>query len=411
LTNNNITNHITIADDNKLDQTPDGIILHDDGQRINHVASYDIIIRTAGVNPDQAALIDYQDCITSQTQIFFGNYTGHTIGVTGTKGKSTTSTLIHRILTAAGHDTALVGNIGNPVLSQIDLHDTTKQPDRVVYELSSFQLTHASIDPDYALITNLLADHLDRHGDMERYHAAKTHIAGPNTTLIAHASTVDRLSALLPDQSIIYAGNATEYDYDMSMFATPDRYYPCDIALPGDHNRQNVCLINALCHQLDILPNTIYEAIRDFTGLPHRLQLVSTAHSIERYDDSQSTNPTTCIMALRTLGHRTDTLMLGGYQSHFDYSELITELEQYDIPNIILFPDTINDFKKHLDTDRYQIYEASSMSDAVQRARDHTAPQTICLLSPAAKSFSLWTSMSQRGKQFLECIQTLDNKA
>lgn len=192
----------------------------------------------------------------------------------------------------------------------IDLFDSTTRPDYVVCELSSFQLIDADINPTYAIITNLLTDHVDRHGSIAQYHQAKYHIISPDTTLITHASCVDHLMAHDSSIRAIYAGSGTEYDFDNTMFATPDRHYPTDIRLPGTHNRENICLINALMHQLHITPDHIYNAIKDFTGLPHRMQLVSEKNNIRRIDDSQSTNPSTCITAIHTYGNEISTMML-----------------------------------------------------------------------------------------------------
>ncbi|USN56936.1 MAG: hypothetical protein H6766_00180 [Candidatus Peribacteria bacterium] len=205
----------------------------------------------------------------------------------------------------------------------------------------------------------------------------------------------------------MFAGTGTEYDFDDQFFTAPDRHYPTDIQLPGDHNRENICLINALMHQLCITPNHIYDTIKSFTGLPHRMQLVSEKNGIRRIDDSQSTNPSTCVTAVRTFGDQVGSIMLGGYQSHFDYTEVMETIRQYpSIQTLILFPDTIHDFRKHIKpSDTFSIFDAKSMAEAVDIARDHTPAGTICLMSPGAKSFSLRTSMSERGDQFLEYIE------
>lgn len=136
------------------------------------------------------------------------------------------------------------------------------------------------------------------------------------------------------------------------------------------------------------------------------MQLVSEKNNIRRIDDSQSTNPSTCITAVKTFGNDIGSIMLGGYQSHFDYTEVIETIRQYpSIQTLILFPDTIQDFRQHITADDiFQVYDASSMQEAVDIARDHTESGKICLMSPGAKSFSLRTSMSQRGDQFLEHI-------
>lgn len=417
LLQNNITSHITIADDNKIEdikleeekETQETeqtkawtkevtTIIHDDKQRHNHLDQYDIIIRTAGMPPHHPLLVDHQHKITSQTQIFFDNYQWKTIAVTGTKGKSTTSSLIHHIL-QANHTTALMGNIGQPILSE---RQRDNEYDFIILELSSFQLTDTKINPTYSIITNLLEDHIDRHGSKKHYHQQKTNIIWPSTKVFAHYTCNTNLQPR--KNQVTFFGKESTYSFTNTHLTinTQPIIKTQDIPLMGDHNYENTTSIIALLDHLWHI-SEVWQ-IQTFSPLPHRLQKVATKKEITFYNDSQSTNPSTAITAIKTFGNTIGTLMLWWYQSHFDYQKLIDIIHQYDIPHIILFPDTISDFEKLLTQNNYTIHYAYSMKEAITIAYQHTPAHHICLLSPAAKSFSLRNNVYHRGDEFIEQV-------
>lgn len=332
------------------------------------LAMSDVIVRSPGIS--LMGYDAYQDScfppewtwtwakhfvITSQTQLFFDNYKGKVIAVTGTKGKSTTSTLIYEVLKRVGLDVLLVWNIGDAFLSEVNFDH---HYDYIVCELSSFQLCDVSINPAIAVITNLWIDHINFHGSVEEYHMAKMYIVGKDTEVCVHDSVNFPPSSFMKGRRHFVFGKSWEYRYDEKYFYVwKEKLYSCDdMRLLGDHNKENVCGVNSVC---------------DLIG---------------------------CIM-------------LGGTDSWFDYREVVERIQYYNIGVVILFPDTIEQIRKLLTTSYEMldagpvILEAGSVEEAVGLAYKHCPHGKVCLLSPASKSFSICKNVYERGDLFREFVK------
>jgi len=387
------------------------------------LAMSDVIVRSPGIS--LMGYDAYQDScfppewtwtwakhfvITSQTQLFFDNYKGKVIAVTGTKGKSTTSTLIYEVLKRVGLDVLLVWNIGDAFLSEVNFDH---HYDYIVCELSSFQLCDVSINPAIAVITNLWIDHINFHGSVEEYHMAKMYIVGKDTEVCVHDSVNFPPSSFMKGRRHFVFGKSWEYRYDEKYFYVwKEKLYSCDdMRLLGDHNKENVCGVNSVCDLIGVDWGVVENVVKTFGWLPHRLEFVWEYAWIRWINDSQATSPSPTLVALDALGSEIGCIMLGGTDSWFDYREVVERIQYYNIGVVILFPDTIEQIRKLLTTSYEMldagpvILEAGSVEEAVGLAYKHCPHGKVCLLSPASKSFSICKNVYERGDLFREFVK------
>jgi len=351
---------------------------------------YDLVIKSPGV-PKKLMTIPY----TSATNIFFANTKGVTVGVTGSKGKSTTSSLIASILKRAGTRVHLVGNIGNPMLSALL---TEKGSDEYyVCELSSYQLEDIEYSPHVSVFINFFPEHMDYHGIVENYWNSKARI----------------IKFSLPSDYFVY-NNAYKQLVDLAS-STKAKAIPfvenlpfdeASIHLLGNHNKDNVRAAVTVGNILGINVQKMEEAVRAFQPLSHRLEPIGTYKGIQFYDDAISTTPqsTVCaIEALKPIG----TIFLGGKDRGYDFTPLIEALAQYKIPNIVLFPDSGTKIKERLSKSDIQanIHETRDMEEAVVWAFKNTNAGTVCLLSTASPSYSLWKNFEEKGDLFQKFVK------
>ncbi len=348
-------------------------------------SNFDIAIKTPGIKKESVT-IPY----TTPTNIFFAKVLDKNllIGVTGSKGKSTTSSLIYHILKTAGRDVQLLGNIGTPMLGAL-LKPVPKN--RIfVLELSSFQLDDIAFSPDIAVITNLFPEHMDFHGGLENYYNAKKNIITfqkENNYFIHNEKT----SAWLKNykgKSVLFSQKKFESN------------------LIGQHNQSNIGAAVAVAEILNIPQETIKKAVKSFKGLKHRLQNVGTFKGITFYDDAISTTPDSTIMAIRALSN-IGTIFLGGQDRGYNFNNLEKIIKQYNIKNVVLFPDSGNKIIKN--KKGLNILKTKSMKEAVAFAYKNTPKGHICLLSCASPSYSLWKNFEEKGEQFKFFVKKFEN--
>lgn len=319
---------------------------------------FDVIIKSPGI-PYLEEIKEAQNngkIITSATQIFFDNFEGKIIGVTGTKGKSTTSSLIYQVLKEDGVDVYLVGNIGKPAL---DLLNGINKDSIVVFELSSFQLADLEKSPHIAVITNIYVDHLDWHGSIENYRKAK-----------------ENIKKFQGKDDIFISKNGAEAAKEVGkLFNIPE--------------------------------DKINQAISNFKPLPHRLEFVGEFKGIKFYNDSLATNPHATIFGLETLGEDVETLIAGGFDRGVDYSIIGPVIANSKIKTLILFPATgerIWQAVKEAKGTQVKL-DVSSMEEGVSLAYDKTSVGKICLMSPASASFNMFSDYEDRGDQFKKFVE------
>jgi UDP-N-acetylmuramoyl-L-alanine---L-glutamate ligase len=412
---------LSIADQRSITDFPETVarlVQNDPEARLNFGPRYldsadgyncQVIIKTPGIPATTEAVSRARKAgcrLTSHTQIFMSNYPREKIiGITGTKGKSTTTSLIHHMLVTAGIPAELVGNIGQPPLARIDAvsHDTY-----FVHEFSSHQLAEIEASPHIAVLLNIVPEHLDYYANFQDYVAAKENITkfqGPDDFLVfaadypAPTAIAQRSKASLKPFSI---NGPIDHILD-----------PGDIPLPGKFNLQNVLAAITAASLCDVSPAAMRDAIRSFRALPHRLEHVGTYNGITFYDDSIATVPDATLAALDALGSDVQTLLLGGYERNLDFTPLGEHLPS-SIKTVILFPTTGIRLWKAIEThSKNQVlpeaFFVRDMEQAVKIAYQRTEQGKICLLSPASPSFGTFKDYKERGDLFKAFVRKLSN--
>jgi len=375
------------------------------------IKDYDIVIKSPGIPIHLPALEKgfSEGKITSQTEIFLKHYKGKVIGITGTKGKSTTSSLIYKILKESKRfKVHLAGNIGKPVLYYLK---NSNQNEILVCELSSHQLYHLKVSPHIAVFLNIYLEHLDYYKDFHEYLMAKANITlwqrkedffiynanDENINKIAKMSKAKKIPVDNPSKVLKEIGIERTH-------------------LRGIFYQWNIACAIEVAKIFSIKKEEIKKAIEKFQPLPHRLEYVGKFKGIEFFNDSLSTIPQTTICALDALGERVQTLILGGFDRGLDFYQLAQEIITRKIPNIILFPDTGNKIWKEIlkivKDDEYlpKAIMVQNMKDAVKEAFRLTQENKICLLSPASPSFGLFKDYKERGNLFKKYVRYYGKK-
>ncbi len=372
--------------------------------------------------------------VSSQTEIFFENYKGTIIGITGTKGKGTTSSLIYQILKKAGFKAHLVGNIGKPVFQTLLKTKGGKEAAKeiFVYELSSHQLQNLKKSPQIAVFLNLFPDHLDYYKNLKEYQKAKENIVlhqKKEDFLVYNADDkiARKMAEKTPAQKIAFSLKSPITYLERSLklcymrgegiFWDKERIISkTEIPLKGNFNVLNVMAAISAAKILDVPSKKIRGAVRAFKPLPHRLEFVGKHKGIYFYNDSMSTIPEVSIAALEALGKGVKTLILGGSEKGSDYSALAERILRGNVKNLILFPITGNEiwkrikkaYQKQPSLKKKKPPRASfvfSMQRAVEIAYQQTRKGEICLLSPGSASFTLFRDYRQRGNLFKKLVK------
>jgi len=274
--------------------------------------NYDVIIKSPGI-PFKILPRNVHGKITTQTEIFFDNCPGEIIGITGTKGKSTTASMIYKILKAGGAKVHLIGNIGKPVLNL--LFSATPE-DVYVYELSSHQLYNLKKSPQIAVFLNIYPEHLDYYRNFQEYFKAKQNITRYQTKDYNPPTTSSHLlRKRVPDYFIYNSG-------DKPVRKVAKKTKARTIPIKGKYYELNRNAAIAVGKIFKIPQKIILKAIKEFKSLPHRLELVGNYKGITFYNDALSTIPETAILAMETLGKRVQTIFLGGFDRKIDFKKL-----------------------------------------------------------------------------------------
>ncbi len=394
----------------------------DDPDYLKNLDSYDLIVRSPGIRLDkiQNSKFKIQDSkVTSQTKIFFDLCPSPIIGVTGTKGKGTTSSLIYEMLKQQGKDAYLGGNIGVPPLTFID---KLKTDSIVVLELSSFQLMDLTKSPHIAVMLMTTSEHLDWHKDVYEYIDAKRNILRfqtPNDFAILNRDypasnesdneTPAKIYKVSREQSVeqgCFVRNNVIY---INMSGREEKVIDIgDILLPGRHNLENVCSAIVVAIFGGAQMKAIVHVLKTFRGLEHRLELVAEVGGVRYYDDSFSTTPETAIAAIEAFDSP-EILILGGSSKKSDFSQLgqiIFGVE--NVKAIIGIGDEWEKIKKEIKTDRIKIIEGlKSMEEVVKTASEIAENGDVVLLSPACASFGMFENYKDRGEQFKKEVNKL----
>ncbi len=409
---------INIADANKaIAENP---ILKDDPNiylltgpdYLDQLNTFDLLFRSPGIplwsliSPDghEGKKIP-REKVTSQTDLFLQAYGSQVIGVTGTKGKSTTSSLIHHVLKIAGEDTVLLGNIGNPAFHFIDV---IRPETKIVFELSSHQLEFIERAPHIAVLLNLFQEHLDAYPSYEAYQLAKINITkfqqSPDFLVYNDDDILlrERLQPYLTVRNCRPFSIRRETSSKEFMKIHQDRF------LKGEHNLKNILAAMNVARILGVSWESIEDGIATFKGLEHRLEYLGEFNGIHFYNDSIATIPEACMEAIKAVPD-VDTLVAGGFDRGIDYSALAVFLCQSDVRNFILIGAAgkrIGVQMEQIPHEDKKLFYISRFDDLKAIAMHETKPGRACLLSPAAASYDEFNNFEERGKRFRKLVKS-----
>ncbi len=375
---------------------------------------FDLVIRTASLPPTQ---IKTNGKIWSATNEFMAECPAPIIGVTGTKGKGTTSSILTSLLQAAGKTVHLVGNIGVPALSQL----SKIEPDHiVVFEMSSFQLWDLEKSPHGAVVLMIEQDHLNVHAGLGDYVGAKANIRRYQTADdfcvyhptnsysrdIAQASSVNQpVRYGIPDDGQVYVRDGSFYVGETRICGTDA------LRLPGQHNIENACAaISAALHVVDDYAS-IEAGLRSFEGLPHRLELVRELDGVRYYNDSFSSAPGATVAAIKSFT-APEIIILGGIDKGADFTDLAETLQAaQNVKQLIVIGEIRQQLAEfllgHGVTQPIEVSEVRTMEAIVERARGYAESGDVVILSPGCASFDMFRDFYDRGDQFRSIVQGL----
>ncbi|MGR3178996.1 MAG: UDP-N-acetylmuramoyl-L-alanine--D-glutamate ligase [Candidatus Anammoxibacter sp.] len=394
---------------------------------LESIARYDIIFKSPGISPFLSEIVNAERSgkrISSNTEMFFENCPGKIVGVTGTKGKSTTSSLIYEVVKAGGYDVRLVGNIGLPPLSA--LHGSTAKTIFVV-ELSSYQLMNLKKSPHIAVLLNIVREHLDYHLTFDAYVKAKQNITQfqqGNDYLIYNSSypiPIDIASTTkaerIPFGFKRTGGSGCFLENDFLVYQSNDKderiIQTNDVPLKGEFNLQNV-MPSVLIGKHFAIPNkTIAKAIQNYKPLEHRLEFAGECNGVSFYNDSLSTIPEATIAAINALQKNQIVLIAGGLDRGQDFCSLAKTIAVSNVKAVVLFPTTGEKLLKEIvslsngnDNTLEHVF-VENMRDGVNEAYNFAVDGDIILLSPGSASFGCFKDYTDRGNKFKEAIKIL----
>jgi UDP-N-acetylmuramoylalanine-D-glutamate ligase len=409
--------NITVLDKDNIIEQGKNITYITGEKYLDSLGEFDVILKSPWISPFGKKTIIHRQKFISQTQLFFSNYTGKVIGITGTKWKSTISTLLYECLICAGYDVILAWNIGLPVLDEIDFNG--KGHDYVICELSSYMLQDFIPNLHIWFLNNIYPCHLDWHFDsFNIYREAKLNIIRNAETKILSWDLSSDSEVISIKEEKIFFDSKWKYNYDKkSFFIDTKSVYSWEVKLLWEHNRKNISWIIAI---LDYILQDKYKihkvlerVLPVFVWLPNRIEDIGTYEGIRFINDAIATTPESTIAAINTFWDDLQTLFLWGEDSGFTFETLRKIILNSNIQNIVAFPDTsekifpevcMRDYEQAFEIEiegkSMQVIKTKSMKSAVDFAYKTTFSWKIALLSCAAPSFSLWNSYLDKAQEF-----------
>ncbi|MBU1445781.1 UDP-N-acetylmuramoyl-L-alanine--D-glutamate ligase [Patescibacteria group bacterium] len=394
------------------------------------LSEFDVIFRSPGIHKDHTEILKARKngaIITSATKIFFEICPCEIVGISGTKGKGTTSSLIYEILKAAGRDVYLGGNIGE---SPLTFADDLNEKSIAILEMSSFQLHDLDQSPHIAILLNTTQDHLDYHADIDEYLSAKKSIVSHQkkedfaifNSDYSYAKDYSGLTSAktlwVSRKQIGIEGGYLDGDKIM-LNINGDKHVIGDknnVGLIGPHNIENILPASLACKILGVNDGIISKTIKNFKGLPHRLEFIKKVDGASYYNDSFSTTPETCIAAIRSFSEPL-ILIAGGSEKYSNFTELGQAIiEQENLKTVILMGETSPRIfasiqeaygKTNLDSLPVEIIRVNNYEEAFNLAHQKAKNNSVVLLSPASASFDMFENYKVRGKTFIKWVESL----
>ena len=393
-----------------------------------NLIGFDIIFRSPSCRPDIPELVAEGirgAIITSEIEMVLNLCPGKIIGITGSDGKTTTTSLIYEILKEKGYTCYLGGNIGIPLFTKIK----EMKPDSfVVLELSSFQLMDVQVSPEIAVITNISPNHLDIHKDYDEYIKCKKNIFKYQSKIgkivLNYDNEITRY--LLPEikGKVRYFSGKTKLEngviYDNGIIKSCEdgvrmHIMTIDdaISIQGLHNYENICAAIAATEGL-VEPSIQARAITKFKGVEHRLEYVRNINGVKWYNDSIGTSPTRTIAGLKTFKQKI-TLIAGGYDKQLDYNNLGKSIVE-NVSNLILIGATADKIEAavqkalEISKNHVEIFRCNNLEECINKANEVTKENEVVLFSPASASFDMYKNYVERGKRFKELVFKLERE-
>jgi len=397
--------HLTILDGNEITVDNDkNVTLITGPTYIDNLNNYDYIIKSPGVKIPDEIMLNIKDKITSQMNIALELYRDNIIGITGTKGKSTTASLLYKVLKDQNIDTLLLGNVGNPILDYID---EIKENTILVIEMSSYQLELVEHSPHIGIILNLFEDHLNYHGTVYLYHRSKLNMFKyqTNNDYSLYTSTNDNMKNYMSNDNCI--SNIIDINKEFKII-NDEIYYKDKLIynknqeryLLGEHNLSNILFVLKVIDILNLNIETAIKTINEFKPLEHRMEYVGTFNGIKYYNDTIATIPEATINCLKAYTD-VDTIIFGGMDRGINYQSLIDYFNSSNIENFICMPETGHKLEKLINHGNK--YIVSTLDEAVEIAKKVT--KKACLLSPAAPSYNQFKNFEEKGNYYKEIIK------
>ncbi len=376
------------------------------------LGDFDLVIRTASLRPDK---IKTKGKIWSATNEFFEKCPAPIIGVTGTKGKGTTSSLIASILRAAGKTVHLVGNIGTPALEVLP---SIKSGDVVVFELSSFQLWDIERSPHVAVVLMIEPEHLDIHKDMQDYVLAKANIRkyqddgdvcvynaqNELSSEIAHSSNLQGELVAYNEEAGVHVASGYFCLGEEKICSTEF------VSLAGPHNLENACAAIGACLSFKPSVQAIEEGLNNFEGLPHRIQFVREVDGVKYINDSYSSAAGATLAALKSFDEP-QVLICGGYDRGLKYDRFAKDMASIkNLKHIVLMGQTAKTIEKAMKKEgltNYTRIDSGNFSEVFRTAVQIAKPGDVVLLSPGCASFDMFDNFTDRGEKFIKLVESL----
>lgn len=428
--------YVTVFDNKDIEQIPKEILdkitnygfnFSLGANSLSKLKGFDLVLRSPSCLPTKPELVAEAErgaIVTSEIELLMKMAPCKIIGVTGSDGKTTTTSMIYEILKHAGYNTYLGGNIGMPLFTKLS---QMKPEDMLVLELSSFQLMGMQVSPQIAVITNITPNHLNIHKDLEEYIEAKKNIfryQDENGILVLnYDNEITRNCEKEANGKVIFFSGKQKLD---NGFIVDEKIVKqCedkirrhvldtkDIILRGEHNYENIATALAATNSLvDI--DTAVEAIKKFKPVEHRLEFVREINGSKWYNDSASSSPTRTLSGLNAYEEEI-VLIAGGYDKNLDYTPVAKPIVE-KVKTLILIGQTsgkiFDAVKEELEKQNkaINIYMCKSLEEAVELAKEQSKPGQVVLFSPASASFDMFKDFADRGRKFKEAVSKIEDK-
>lgn len=390
---------LTIGDKNTVTLDDKNVAFDCGDDYLDRLGNYDIVFKSPGI-PFVGVRYPETTEITCQTDMFLRFADCTVAGITGTKGKTTTSTLTFKMLEEAGFDVSLIGNMGIPVFEKIDMPADSF----AVIEMSSHQLEFTRSSPHVAIMTNVYEEHLDHYEEgFKGYVNSKLNI-------VKHQTEKDFFIFNGTQGLKEYIDTDSLTSTCIKVFAEPDSFVSTltgiNNNLKGRHNAMDIGFAAAAAKAMGADEDSIRRAIEKFEGIPNRMEYFGTYGGVDYYNDSIATIPEAVLCAVEAIGN-VGTLIIGGLDRGLDYSEFEKNLSVLDIDNLVCLPETGHNIADNIAKigSKAKVFKVADLPEAVDKCFEYTQKGKACIMSPAAASYNYYRDFEEKGNHFKQLVK------